>query len=220
MENENARSAKGQVLNTDQPLIVISSLTTSKISKWADKCRAFWKFRVNFRVQELIKFFWKWILLKNIKLEDQLSLTWYLVLFVFKKLYLANVCPIFVSSFPNFGESWEGNNYLGLISVQNFTFCWMGNFFLQSLPDSTVHSSLKIWKNVPFDTHCPRSHKQSPLHQLGPFPCGHWAQDCAWWLPQLTSSNFVKWYLFPLFWKLIDLEAQICSKMYLITGCF
>ena len=59
---------------------------------------------------------------KNVKLEDQLSLMSFLILVIFKKLYLVNLCPIFVGSFQNLSDSWEENNYLGLISVQNFTF--------------------------------------------------------------------------------------------------
>ena len=117
--------------------------------KWADKNRAFWKFRVNFGGQKLIRFLWKWFSLKNIKLEDQLSLTTFLILFIFIKLYLVNLCPIFVGSFQNLSESWEENNYLGLISVQNFTFVEWAIFFYN--PSQTLLNSMFSLVHTRFD---------------------------------------------------------------------
>ena len=132
LEKKNAHSTKGEVLNTDQPKLVISSLTTSKILKWADKNRAFWKFGVNFRGQKLIRFLWKWFSLKNIKLKDQLSLTSFLFLIIFKKLYLVNLCPIFVDPLQNLRDSWGKNSHLGLISDQDWCFSWMLKILIQS----------------------------------------------------------------------------------------
>ena len=106
--------------------------------------RAFWEFRVNFRGQRGIGILWRWFSLKKYKLEDKLSLTQFLILAVFKKLYLVNLCHIFVDSFQNFSESWERNNYLGLI--QNFTFARMGNFFLQSYLNSTSFQGLLCYE--------------------------------------------------------------------------
>ena len=60
-----------------------------------------------------------------------------MILIIFEKLCLVNLCPIFVGSFPNLSDIWEINKYIGLISVQNCTFGWMRNFLLQSWMDSS-----------------------------------------------------------------------------------
>ena len=68
----------------------------------------------------------------------------FLILVDVRKLYLVNLCPIFVGSFQNLSKSWEGNNYLRLISSQNLTSGRMGNFFLQSKPDSNISDTRHI----------------------------------------------------------------------------
>ena len=61
-------------------------------------------------------------LLKNSKLEEQLSLRSYLVSFNFDQIYLVNLCPIFVNSLQNLSDSCKKNSHLGLISDQNWSF--------------------------------------------------------------------------------------------------
>ena len=51
-------------------------------------------------------------MIKNTELEEQLSLASLLILIIFEKLYLVNLCPIFVNSLQNLSESWEKNTVL------------------------------------------------------------------------------------------------------------
>ena len=57
----------------------------------------------------------------NMKLEEQLSVKALLILIIFEKLYLLNSCLIFDGSFQVSSDSYERNNYAGLISDQNYT---------------------------------------------------------------------------------------------------
>ena len=50
-------------------------------------------------------------------------------------------CPIFVGSFKNFSGIWEGNNHLGMISVQSSIFGWMGIFF-SNLSQTPIFTAL------------------------------------------------------------------------------
>ena len=56
------------------------------------------------------------ISLKNSKLDEQLSLGTLLIL---AKLYLVNLCLIFVGSVVNLGARYQKNECIGLISDQN-----------------------------------------------------------------------------------------------------
>ena len=47
---------------------------------------------------------------------------------------------------------------------------------------------IKSLKDLPFPTHCPLVHMQSPLHHPAPFPCGQPLQDSASCCPQLTPE--------------------------------
>ena len=58
----------------------------------------------------------------NSELEEKLSLRSFLISFNFDQLYLVNLCPNFVDSFGNPGDSWEKNKHIGLISVQNWSY--------------------------------------------------------------------------------------------------
>ena len=64
-------------------------------------------FKVVFQYLKLVKSFQKNNSVKNIWLEDQLILIifFFLKKVTFKVLYLLKMCPIFVSSVPNFGKS-------------------------------------------------------------------------------------------------------------------
>ena len=57
---------------------------------------------------------------------------------------------IFVGSFQNFRGSKGQNNYQGLINVQNSTFGWMGNIFLQSYLDSIIPNTQVSYKKIDF----------------------------------------------------------------------
>ena len=105
LEHKVAHPTKGAVLNTDQLCIVICFLNVTKIYKWAIKNRAFWNFKVNSKGQKPIKSYWKWFFIKNLLLEQQLLLRSHINKVTFKKLYLVNLCPIFVGSFENLGDS-------------------------------------------------------------------------------------------------------------------
>ena len=64
------------------------------------------------------------------KLEEQLSVKAFLILIIFKELYLVNSCLIFDGSFQVSIDSYEENDHLGLISVQNYIFGQTGKFIL------------------------------------------------------------------------------------------
>ena len=102
--------------------------TNAKILKWIDKNRAFWKFRVKFGGQKLIRFLWKWFSLMNIKLEEQLSTRSFSISFNFDQLYFVNSCLIFVHSLQNLSDSEGANSHLGLISRDGILY-WPGVWF-------------------------------------------------------------------------------------------
>ena len=54
---------------------------------------------------------------KKSKLEEQLSLKSFLTSANFDKLYLVNLCLIFVGSIVNLGARYQKNECIGLISV-------------------------------------------------------------------------------------------------------
>ena len=83
---------------------------------------------------------WKWFSLKNTKLEEQLSLRSFFIVIIFDQLYLVNLCPIFIGSFQNLGDSEERNWHIGLISAQSQSLSWMGNLLIQSYLDSNIHT--------------------------------------------------------------------------------
>ena len=130
---------------TDQLYIVILFLSVTTDLKWAYKNRAFWKFEVNFRGQKVIESFWIWFSLKNIKLEEQLSLMSIFIWLTYVNLYLVNLCLIFVGSFQVSSDSWDRNDHLGLISGQNCTFGCMGMFLLQSWRLSNSSAGQADW---------------------------------------------------------------------------
>ena len=110
-----------------------------RILQWADKNRAFLKFKVHFWGQILIWSFWKRFSLKNLKLEEHLLLVSFLFSLRFEKLYSVNFGLNFAGSLQNMSDRWEQNNYIGLISDQNYFFGWMRDFILESCRDSTVY---------------------------------------------------------------------------------
>ena len=59
----------------------------------ADKNRAFSKFEVNFLVQILTELSF---LLKNMKLNEQLSVKAFLIILIFIGVYVVKMCPSFV----------------------------------------------------------------------------------------------------------------------------
>ena len=104
-----AHSAQSLTLSTSLCFILIFFPTCSQILKWVDKNRAFSKFKVNFWGEIATESLWKWFSLKNTKLEEQLSIRSFFISIIFDKLYLVNLCLIFVGSFQNLGDSWERN---------------------------------------------------------------------------------------------------------------
>ena len=78
--------------------------------------------------------------LKNTELEEKLSLKSFFILFIFEKLYLVDLCPIFVALFPILSDSWQKNKYTVLISVERGSFRWMCNLLLVCWMDSNTQS--------------------------------------------------------------------------------
>ena len=80
---------------------------------------------------------------------------------------------------------------LGLVDTL-VTHANMKEFCLVSLSTECrgyMPPQLKTKDYKPFDSHCPLTHLQSPLHQLAPFPFGHSAHVVALWFPQLTKKT-------------------------------
>ena len=62
----------------------------------------------------------------------------------FDKLYLVNLCLIFVGSVVNLGAKYQKYECIGLISDQNWSFSWMPNLLIQCYQNSTVQVSLSF----------------------------------------------------------------------------
>ena len=120
-----------------------------KQKQWrASKIWEFSVFRVNFQGQISTQSSRKQFSFMNIKLGEQLLLSTFSILIIFEKLYLVNLCPIFVRSFQNLSNSWQKNEYTGLISDKRRSFSWMRNLLLQSWMDSNEYctpNTLNQW---------------------------------------------------------------------------
>ena len=124
----------------------IFSPTVTQIFKWADKNRAFSKFKVIFWGEIATWSFCKWFSLKNTKLEEQLLFRPFSILIIFEQLYLVNSCPIFVVSFENLGDSLKKTKHIGLISAQDWSFSLMPNLLIQFYQNYIPHLRLrKYW---------------------------------------------------------------------------
>ena len=79
----------------------VDILSIEVMASWQK--RAFSEFEVNFWDEILIASFWKWFLLKNMKLIEQLSVKTFLILLQYIWVYLVKICPNFViSPLPQF----------------------------------------------------------------------------------------------------------------------
>ena len=125
-------------------MYLFSSKLSPRFSNELTKIGQFQNSRVNYRGQISTWCYWISFSPKNSKLEEHLSLRSFSILVVFDKLYLVNSCSILVSSFENLSDSWKKTEYIGLISDQNWPFCWMGNLMIRCYVDSTTYTGSYI----------------------------------------------------------------------------